>query len=459
VLESRVHLDGSPAVSQVYFSGSNWQPAFKQYMAAQGLGSAAYGFAVPGGAAQLTVLPWVNLDQVSVTFTADVTVDPVALTIRGASVDNYELDSNTFRYDADTHAATWRLLPGQVFGNDRIRLALSASGVADADGINLDGDWINPAGAAAGGDAYPSGDGTARGDFLFRVNVLPGDVTRNGAVLADDFSDVKRRFFKSTTNVGSGDTGYSVFDDVDGNGSIVANDFSEVKKRFFDRLPAPPATLLYSFEDGAEGFGPNGFPLPAVAPDTVGATQGTGSLLFAMSQPETFSGALTQFVDQATLLDASTDAITFDLTVVAGDGEYTGSGFARIGIIYFGSIPAQNVFGIPVQTNAASEQSVDLAPGTYHLTVPLVSTAGAPMRDAFGNAPGQLTTVTGFEFYINKTNDDAIAVYIDNVRAAPGPFADAAAAAWAPTAASIAVPAAARAAARPPRRRLLDGAE
>jgi hypothetical protein len=38
---------------------------------------------------------------------------------------------------------------------------------------------------------------------------------------------------------------------VDGNGSIIANDFSEVKKRFFDNLPAAPAAAAGLFGDNS----------------------------------------------------------------------------------------------------------------------------------------------------------------------------------------------------------------
>jgi hypothetical protein len=187
-------------------------------------------------------------------------------------------------------------------------------------------------------------------------------------------------------------------------------------------LPAR-AQLLYSFEDGTQGFGPNGFPVPTVAQDTVGATQGTHSLLFGLGQNQTFSGALTQTVNPATLLNPATNAIAVDVTVPQGAGEYTGTGFANMGISFFGSNPSQGVFGQPVQTNGASERNVDLAPGTYTLVIPLISTTGAPIRDAFGNGAGQLTDLTGFQFYISKSADDAMTVYLDNVRAVPEPTA------------------------------------
>jgi hypothetical protein len=187
-------------------------------------------------------------------------------------------------------------------------------------------------------------------------------------------------------------------------------------------LPAR-AQLLYSFEDGTQGFGPNGFPVPTVAQDTVGATEGTHSLLFGLGQNQTFSGALTETVNPAVLLSPNTSAIAVDVTVPQGAGEYTGAGFANMGITYFGSIPAQNVFGVPVQTNGASERSVDLAPGTHTLVIPLISTAGTPFSSAFGNGPGQFTDLGGLQFYINKTGDDDLTVYLDNVRAVPEPAA------------------------------------
>ena len=103
------------------------------------------------------------------------------------------------------------------------------TGVTDAAGNELDGD-------RSGED-----DGS---DFRLLLPVLPGDVNRNGAVVANDFSEVKHKFFSTVTNVGSGQRRYSVFHDVDGSGTILANDFSEVKKRFFGRLPEENSILF-----------------------------------------------------------------------------------------------------------------------------------------------------------------------------------------------------------------------
>jgi hypothetical protein len=455
--QALVQAEGPPAVQQVYLSGSTWTPAFKQYLQGKGMGSAAYGYAIPDGPGQSDVLPWINLDQVSITFTADVEVDAGDLRVGGFNVANYALDGAAFKYDTATRTATWRLMAGQAFGNDRIVVNLDADspgGVhAPGGGEFLDGEWANPVPDAPEGDAWPSGDGGAGGDFQFRVSVLPGDTTRDGTVLADDYSAVKKKFFKNTTDPTTGDTSYSPFHDVDGSGKILAFDFSEVKKRFFNRLPPPADAPLYSFEFGTQGFAPNGSPLPSVSQDTAGATDASHSLRFSLSLPETFSGALTQSVNQARLLDPGTNFIAVDVTVLPGEEEYTGAGFARMGITYFGSIPSQGVFGIPVQTNAQSERSVDLAPGTYTIVIPLISTAGTPFRDAFGTGPDQLEQVSGFQFYINKTNDDAMTVYLDNVRVVSAP---APASAQAPPVASPIGAPAARPPAHPPRRRSIE---
>jgi len=187
-------------------------------------------------------------------------------------------------------------------------------------------------------------------------------------------------------------------------------------------VSARAQTQLYNFENDAQGFGPNGFPVPTVQQSTVGATEGTHALQFALGQNQNFSGALTGTVNQAALLDPATNALGLDVTIVPGQN-YTGTGFANLGVTYFGADPANNVFGVPIQTNGASERNVALAPGTYHLTIPLISTAGTPIRDAFGTGAGKFPVVSGLQFYINKSTDSPLTVYIDNVTAVPEPAA------------------------------------
>jgi hypothetical protein len=77
------------------------------------------------------------------------------------------------------------------------------------------------------------------------MRVLQGDVNKSTSVLAQDYADVKKKFFTSSTAPGpGGDTSYNVFNDIDGTGTILARDVAEVKKRFFQNLPAAPAATI-----------------------------------------------------------------------------------------------------------------------------------------------------------------------------------------------------------------------
>ena len=193
-------------VSAVYVSGSQWTQPFRTALSQQGLGSAADGFNVT--AAPAAPLPWTNLDRLNITFDRDVSLDADDLLVTGT---RGTIATTGFAYNPTTHTATWML--GAPLGADRVLLDLSDP--------TLDGD----------------GDGTPGGHLLLRFNVLPGDADRSGTVLANDFSDAKRKFFTTPAN-----PAYSVFHDIDGSGSILANDFSEVKRRFFTSLPVSAST-------------------------------------------------------------------------------------------------------------------------------------------------------------------------------------------------------------------------
>jgi len=234
-------LDSAPVVTQVYVNSTQWTPAFRAYLEAHGLGSATYGYAIPVGIQQINELPWINLNQVTFTFSEPLTYAFGQLKVTGSGGTVYAMDPAGFT-TPNVFTASWKLPAGTFFTKDKLMLALdgsSANGIHNAYGAMLDGDWSGL------NEVYPSGDGAAGGDFRFRINVLPGDTTRDGSVLADDFSAVKKKFFKNTTDVPTGtDADYSPFHDVNGDGVILAVDFSEVKKRFFDTLPGPePAGL------------------------------------------------------------------------------------------------------------------------------------------------------------------------------------------------------------------------
>ena len=165
-----------PTVTNVAVSGPGWASAY----------------AIPvGSGTQLFSLPWAGINQIKVTFSENVVVDQSDLLLTGINVPSYDVAGGTFSYDSTTFTATWTL--PQSIGADQLMLALNANG---SDPIRLtpparilDGDWTNPASTTAtSGSAYPSGNGTAGGNFNFRFNVLPGDANQDGLVNISDLT-------------------------------------------------------------------------------------------------------------------------------------------------------------------------------------------------------------------------------------------------------------------------------
>jgi len=85
---------------------------------------------------------------------------------------------------------------------------------------------------------FPSGDGTAGGDFRFRVNVLPGDAFRDGVVNAIDAAAVRTRLRQRAVG---GAPRYSLFCDLDGDGRIGVWDEMLVRQRLGHALPGDRA--------------------------------------------------------------------------------------------------------------------------------------------------------------------------------------------------------------------------
>jgi len=208
-----------PAVTGVFVGSSTWKPAFRSQLDAARLGSAALGFSVDA-AHQLKPVAWAGIDEVSIAFDADVSLDGADLAVRGVRVIDYAVTS--FGYEPATHTGTWRL--GRPIRDDTVLIELDsdADGVS-AGGILLDGEWTGNAGVA---DAFPSGDGAAGGDFRFRVNALPGDVNGDRVVNALDMLDIRRRTYSPTR-------------DVNGDAALNAVDLGIVRGALPSRLPVP----------------------------------------------------------------------------------------------------------------------------------------------------------------------------------------------------------------------------
>ena len=228
-----------PRVDRVFVSAWTWGPAFVGALAAAGLGDVTYGYAVPAGAAQLAALPWAGLSVVGVRFGYEGPLSVAAddLTVRDAGGAARPVAG--FEYRAADRTAVWFL--ERPAANDRLTLELAAGagGVAGAyTGVPMDGEW------ADGADAWPSGDGTPGGGFRFSLNVLAGDVTRDGRVNALDALDVRRRMRRTAAAPGpAGPTAYTIFHDVDGDAATTARDVLAVRRATAraPALPLPPA--------------------------------------------------------------------------------------------------------------------------------------------------------------------------------------------------------------------------
>lgn len=211
----------APRVGQVLLRNSSWSSEFRSSLDAQG-----WGYPLRGGASQLADLPWLGLDQIAVRFSEDVLVQQDDLILAGVNKPNYSFSG--FSYDAATFTAVWTL--SEPLSADKLLLQLAAGGpdpIRNAAGSRLDGDWIHSS------SVFPSGNGISGGDFLFRLNVLPGNVDQTDSTGV--FDTIKTRN-KQFTQIG--DPNYSPFYDVNGSGGINIQDTILVRNHQFTTLPA-----------------------------------------------------------------------------------------------------------------------------------------------------------------------------------------------------------------------------
>ena len=210
-------------VSAVYVRGSSWLGAdadpntetFKEYLQDKGLGNSTYGYKVFDAAGTNNasdIIPWINVDEIVVQF-------------------------------ANAPSGSGIPTSGMVFTGVKQPYTVTSVTQLDPKTYVLHLDKVLGGGGttASNGDKVRvkiPGGGTGGSDSSTILNVVQGDVNKSTSVLANDFSEVKARFFKTTKSAVTGTNDYSAFHDVDGSGSILANDFSAVKARFFQILPA-----------------------------------------------------------------------------------------------------------------------------------------------------------------------------------------------------------------------------
>jgi hypothetical protein len=183
-----LNVDAPPQVVGVYLSGSSWDSAYFSALAAAGVGDATLGYRLADGTGQLAnanILGVVNADQVTIVFSKPVNVASGSLGLEDSSSNGGTPSGITVASAASnsgTTTVTWSL-SGPLTSN-KYYLELAASGVTDAAGTELDGEWTTSVSTYAAG----SGDGVPGGNFNFEFYFLAGDVNRDGKVSIADFN-------------------------------------------------------------------------------------------------------------------------------------------------------------------------------------------------------------------------------------------------------------------------------
>ncbi len=199
----------------------------------------AMSYSVPvDGTSQLDPVPLVGIDQIAFVFDREWSVGPKSLQLRGLSTPSYSTVESLFSAvpgPGGTFVATWTL-PSPL-NADKFLATVRASATGD---VRLDGEWTNPSGTQAG-DTFPSGNGQPGGDFVFRFNMLPGDVNASGFVDHADIARLVDQGFANTT-----DAAYDERNDLDGSGRVSYRDAVLARNRFGTFLPvgeptSPPA--------------------------------------------------------------------------------------------------------------------------------------------------------------------------------------------------------------------------
>ncbi|QEG34894.1 choice-of-anchor Q domain-containing protein [Bythopirellula goksoeyrii] len=145
-----------------------------------------------GSGIQLRTVPVGGADTVGIKFSENLdqtTIDAASLTLTGlmTHVEPTLASSGGFTFDPDTQEFRWRF--DAPLDADQYVIALTDA-VMDDFGRQLDGEWINPFSVLTTDSAvstFPSGDGTAGGDFNFVFTILPGDANLDNDIGGSDF--------------------------------------------------------------------------------------------------------------------------------------------------------------------------------------------------------------------------------------------------------------------------------
>lgn len=224
-----------PQVTGVYVQGTAWSAGYLDFLAAQQLGDAQLGFRLSSGPDQLATLPWINVDRLSITFSEGVRVSAGDLALIGSPQGPAIPSILDFHYDSDTFTATWTFAAPLAANKYLVHLS---SAITDLDSAHLDGEWLDAQSTA-------SGDGLAGGDFLFRFNVVPGDVDASRDVTFGEIGTL-RSFVGQSVALPT----YDYRMDVDGSSSVTFGELASARSLVGTGIsllddPSPPAEPLW----------------------------------------------------------------------------------------------------------------------------------------------------------------------------------------------------------------------
>jgi subtilisin-like proprotein convertase family protein len=145
------------------------------------------------------ILPWENLTRIEIVFSENVTIDPGAVQLVGATSGNIALNSS---YDTATRTLT--LLTPEPLLLDRYRLQIAGASIADGAGNQL-ADWARSFG------------------------ILPGDFDGNGVVDRRDLRRIRHNYTRPNRPS-------SPLADIDGNGIVNVLDYERARANRGRRL-------------------------------------------------------------------------------------------------------------------------------------------------------------------------------------------------------------------------------
>jgi hypothetical protein len=214
-----------------YVSGSAWTDTagtedFDAYLSTHGLGNAtnpSLGYALETGSAQLTTLPWANINRISVQFSGPVgNIGLGSLKLVGGTGGGAVAAPSVKSFTSDGNNTYSWSLSGSL-GNNKFIFAIATTGssfgtpgstqVTDANGAGISGTFT------VGSSSFPSGNGLAGSTFDLAFDVLPGDGNQSANVNSADTGGAK-----ALNNDHETTSGYNPYYDFTGAGLINSAD-------------------------------------------------------------------------------------------------------------------------------------------------------------------------------------------------------------------------------------------